>query len=233
VCIRYQHPQIRSGGNLTDRSTDQLTNEQVQRKGNGVLSCEQYREAVSAQIDGEDTGVSGDVLGAHLRACRPCRDFATSLHRLDDVLPAADLTVPERSADILAAVRRDRAARSPSAVAGRVARAGLAVLAVAQMATALFELTAGTGAHSLRDLGAFQLALAVGFLVAAVRPTTAPGLLPTAAALALCLLAVVGLDIAAGQTTSAGEATHTTELLGVALVWLIARGHPARRRRRA
>ena len=199
-------------------------------EGIRVLSCEQCRDAVSAQIDGEATGVARESLVAHLRACRRCRDFATALHRLDDVLPADGLTAPERSDEILAAVRRDRAARSPAVVTGRVARGGLALVAAVQMITALLELTTSTGAHSLRDLGAFQFALAVGFLVAAVRPSTAPGLLPTAAALALCLLGVVVLDIAAGQTTSAGEAAHMTELLGVALVWLIARGGPARRR---
>lgn len=195
-----------------------------------MLSCDQCRDAVSAQMDGEDTGVAADVLAAHLRSCRDCRAFATGLHRLDDALPADAAPAPDRADMILGAVRRAREARSPAAVTGRVARAGLGLVAVAQMVTAAIELTGGSGAHSLRDLSAFQLALAVGFLVAAIRPSTAAGLLPTAAALALCLLIVVGLDIAAGQTTSAGEVTHVTELLGVALVWLIAQQRPAARR---
>ena len=194
-----------------------------------MLSCDQCREAVSAQMDGEDTGVAADVLAAHLRTCRQCRAFATGLHRLDDALPAGP-PAPDRSDAILGAVRRAREARSPAAVTGRIARAGLGLVAIVQMITAAVELTGGAGVHSLRDLSAFQLALAVGFLVTAIRPATAAGLLPTAAALALCLLAVVGLDIAAGQATSGGEATHVTELLGVALVWLIARQRPTARR---
>jgi predicted anti-sigma-YlaC factor YlaD len=199
-------------------------------KGTRVLSCDQCREAVSAQMDGEDTGVAADVLAAHLRTCRHCRAFATGLHRLDDALPAGGPPAPDGSDAILSAVRRAREARSPAAVTGRIARAGLGLVAIVQMITAAVELTGGAGVHSLRDLSAFQLALAVGFLVTAIRPATAAGLLPTAAALALCLLAVVGLDIAAGQATSGGEATHVTELLGVALVWLIARQRPTARR---
>jgi predicted anti-sigma-YlaC factor YlaD len=127
---------------------------------------------------------------------------------------------------ILAAVRQRRSQRQPL-VPERIARGGLAMVGVVQMVAALAGVWLGGTPHALRDLGAFEIALAIGFLVAAMRPATAPGLLPTAAALALCLLAVVGVDIVGGHTDILREGAHLTEFAGVALVWTIARSRPA------
>lgn len=194
-----------------------------------MLTCEQCREAVSARFDGEPTGAAAEAVATHLRGCNGCRAFALGLHRLDDV-PGGEPEVPDRSARILAAVRADRPARPRRPAAARIgaARVGLGAIALVEMAAALADLVAGVGVHSLRDLGAFQLALAVGFLVAALRPETATGLAPTAAALAACLLIVVGLDLAIAQTSAAGEAGHMIELVGIALVWQVAHERPAR-----
>lgn len=195
-----------------------------------MLRCQQCRDAVSARRDDEQPGAPSEALEAHLAACARCRRFAAGLDVLD-ALPVDDVTVPDRSAEILAAVRPRRSRRTPSAPP--LVRGGLAVVGIIGVLTALADLSAGAEAHSLRDLGAFQIALAVGFLVAALRPATASGLLPTAAALALCLLAVVVVDALGGRVEPGGEVTHATELTGVVLVWLLARERPAQQPRRA
>jgi predicted anti-sigma-YlaC factor YlaD len=207
------------------------------------VTCRECREAVSARSDGEAPGITVEALDGHLATCRPCRRFAARVRVLGQALPVVDDPVPDRTAQVMAAVRRERAAapakvRRPVAVAAgagragahrRVARAGLALIAVVQVVAALVGVSVESVPHSVREVGAFQIALAVGFLVTAARPATAAGLLPTAAALALCLVGVMIVDIATGQTGVPHELVHATELAGVALVWLIARDHPARR----
>jgi predicted anti-sigma-YlaC factor YlaD len=189
------------------------------------VTCEDCRDAVSARLDGEDTGVPADAVDRHLTTCRTCRRFAARVQALGEMVPVPQEPVADRSAAILAALGV-RSPRRPM-VPERIARAGLAMTGVMQIVAALVGIGLGGVPHTLRDLGAFEIALAIGFLVAALRPSTAAGLLPTAAALALCLLAVVALDIVGGETAVAREGTHVTEFIGVALVWMIARGRSA------
>jgi predicted anti-sigma-YlaC factor YlaD len=196
------------------------------------VTCEQCRDTLSAWLDGEDAGVTAGALDVHLRTCAACQRFAGRLEALEDALPRERTAVPDRATDILAAVRLQRSSRTPAATA-RVARHALAVVALLQVLVALVDLSPSAASHLLRDLGAFQVALAVGFLVASLRPATAPGLLPTAMALALCLLVVVGIDVVNGRTAIVHEVAHATELLGVAFVWLVARDQPTFEAQRA
>lgn len=189
-----------------------------------MTSCERWQEALSARLDGEDPGTPIAALDTHLRGCARCRRYAAGLDVLDGVVLGAP--APDRSAAVLAAVRADRDALRRRQSGGRTPRAALVVVAVAQLLTALPYLLPVAEGHSARDLGAFELALAVGFLVAAVRPATAVGLLPTAGVLALVLAVVVGVDIAAGRAAAGAESVHVTEWVGVMLVWLIAQQQP-------
>ena len=61
-----------------------------------TMTCERWREAISARADGEALGVDERLLDAHLRRCEACRDFAATgtVDRCDRVLataPPADL----------------------------------------------------------------------------------------------------------------------------------------------
>jgi predicted anti-sigma-YlaC factor YlaD len=85
------------------------------------------------------------------------------------------------------------------------------------------ELATTDAVHSARDLGALEIALAVGFLTAAVAPERAAALLPMAAALVVALAVVVGVDLAAGRATPGAEAAHMIEVIGVGLLWLVSR----------
>ena len=73
-----------------------------------------------------------------------------------------------------------------------------------------------------RELGSWDVALGIGLLYAAWRPERAHGLLPFAAALAGALLVTAGFDVAAGREALLSESHHLLELLGVALLAVLA-----------
>jgi predicted anti-sigma-YlaC factor YlaD len=196
-----------------------------------VATCAQWQDAVSARLDGEDPGIPAGALDAHLATCARCRSFAARIDPLDRLVHASAHDVPDRSADILSAVRGNRRAR-PGATPGAdlVPRVALGLVGVLQLVASLPYLWSLTDAHAARDLAAFQLALAIGFLVAAARPATATGLLPTAVALVAVLAVVVAGDITAGRVAAGAETIHLPEVVGVALLWLLATRHRAPRR---
>ncbi len=62
------------------------------------IACGPVRAALSADVDGEDGGVDGEVVARHLEACDPCQRFADALPtvarrtRLAAAAPVPDLT---------------------------------------------------------------------------------------------------------------------------------------------
>jgi predicted anti-sigma-YlaC factor YlaD len=189
------------------------------------MDCTDARTAISARLDGEDqpSTPSEPALEAHLRSCADCRDFettATAMHRRLRLRPAEP--VPDLSAPIVAALE--------PADDGRIGslRAGLAVVAAVQILIALPALIlgddAGLPAHTARHLGSFAVALGIGFLVAAWRPERVGGVLPLTAALVLCLLLTSSIDVASSRANALSElGGHATELVGLGLLWLLAR----------
>lgn len=70
------------------------------------MGCDQIREAHSAQLDGEDPGLAGAAVDAHLQGCRGCRawiDGLTSVQRLARLRVAGP--IPDLTARILATGR--------------------------------------------------------------------------------------------------------------------------------
>ncbi len=100
-------------------------------------------------------------------------------------------------------------------------------MAVTQLLLAAPALLMGDGAgsavHAARELGAFDVALAAGLLVAAWQPARAWGLLPVAGVLCLVVVGTAVLDMLDGSASSSGEAQHLLDVAGLALLWLIAR----------
>jgi predicted anti-sigma-YlaC factor YlaD len=146
---------------------------------------------------------------------------------------------PDLTAPILARITAEiKPARSDRR---RDLRVALVVVALLQLALAVPALLLGSdgGApvHVARELGSFDAALAVGFLVAAWQPARAFGLLPVAAALVAFLAGTAVLDVAAGHAPAMAESHHLLDLVGLALVWLLTRagvpGGPAGARRLA
>jgi len=194
------------------------------------MDCDTIQAAVSARADGEPADVAGAVIEWHLRSCADCAGFAAAVD---------ELTAPRSS--------RERFDVSPQvvAMARRVDRGGvwwgmraaLFLVSAGELALAIPDLVARASAvngdiHMQRHLGAFQIAFAVGLMVVALRPAKARALVPLTAALALAMVGASIADIAQGVAPALGEAQHSLELAGLALVWLLAarRGWPGRTR---
>jgi predicted anti-sigma-YlaC factor YlaD len=199
------------------------------------MECEAVREALSARLDGEPSGLPAGSVDRHLEGCRSCTAWSeelATLHRMVRVREAE--AVPDLSAAIVEAYRpgpkeRRRAAATRRPVFGEVisgSRWALFVVALTQLvlaAPALLGDDPGATVHVSRELGSFDVALAVGLLVAAWQPARAWGLLPVTAALAAVMAGTAVLDLIDGRTSSWNESHHLLDLAGVALLWLVAR----------
>lgn len=191
------------------------------------MACAQFRDAISARLDGEHPPMEEAALDAHLAACADCARWeadATALARVARVGPAEP--VADRTPDIIAAAVARGLLGGDAPYAKRQWRWVLAGLAVVQLTLALPELFFGAAApaavHVTHELGAWDVALAVGFLFAALRPSRAWGMLPLVAALVGCLVVTTGVDVAAGNATVAAEAAHALDLAGLAVLWQLA-----------
>jgi predicted anti-sigma-YlaC factor YlaD len=192
-------------------------------------TCAAVREAISARLDGESSMLPSDAVERHQASCHPCHRFATAtsaLERRTRVHGAHE--VPDLSAAIVAAASQDAGKdRRTRELRWVVALAGLAQLA---FGVALLLGLLETGGHLGRDLGAFELALGVGFLYAAWQPDRAAGLLPVAGVVAATVLVASSVDLVSGRATLVMELPHLSELVGVAALWALRRrraGTPA------
>lgn len=194
--------------------------------------CEQVRETFSAWLDGEDGVVSQAVATRHLDACAGCRRYEAALAgaqrrlRLRPALVVPDLTEPILVAD---AARRERELRA------RAARTLVGLVGLVQLALAV-PLLLGVvepELHLARHLGALELGLGVGLLVAAVQPRRAAGVLPIAAVVATVSVVSAALEIQRGHTTLLAESVHLLEVVAVLGLWLVVRAVGAGARRSA
>jgi predicted anti-sigma-YlaC factor YlaD len=183
------------------------------------MECDRVREAVSARIDGEESGVPDIALAAHLSGCAACRAWEQRAHavtrrvRLGGAYLDHDL-----SALVLAAVPPAPARRT-----GAVARrAALAAVTVAQLAITVPLLILGhdhdAGAHAAHELVCFDLALAIAFGVGAIRPALSAGLAWPCGIAAGGLTATAIMDLIGGQTFGIDEAQHLVALSGALLL---------------
>lgn len=199
------------------------------------MDCTTAREALSASLDDELAAGEAGALAAHLEGCSACRAVGQELELLHRVtrVRAAD-AVPDLVPSIMAAVELPKARRQRDLDWSRYA---LLAVAATQLILALPLLLLGEdpGAtvHVARELGAFDVALAAGLLLAAWQPWRAAGLLPFAAALAAITTITSVVDVVAGRASFGSEAHHLLDLVGLVLLWLVAQvpEAPARRRR--
>jgi len=195
------------------------------------MDCTACRDVISAHLDDEAEPAEVEAMDAHLASCAECRAHEVRLVQLTRAVrvhPAED--VPDLSAAILGQVDPGR---SPVRVR-EWARYGLVVIALTQLLLAVPELIMGANGadgsvHLEHHLGAWDVALAIGLLVAAWQPERARGLLPMALALGGILVATSVLDIVEGSTLVVAEAPHALELAGVVFLWLLTKRPHARR----
>ncbi|MDQ2588735.1 hypothetical protein CKY47_33270 [Saccharothrix yanglingensis] len=199
------------------------------------VDCETCREALSARLDGEAEPVPAAETDAHLADCAACRawqDGAATLTRSLRLRPATP--TPDLAAAVVAA--------APPVVRTRgwYPRAGLAGVAVAQLTLGLSQVLGttpaaaqasghgihgSTGTHLFNESTAWNLALGLGLLWAALRPRSAAGLLPVVAAFVTVLAAFSTRDLIAGQATATRVTSHAVLVLGLALLLLVRRTH--------
>ena len=201
------------------------------------MTCMQIHQAISARLDGEDPGLDESTVYAHLAGCADCRAFshrAEALHRSVRLAPAPE--IPDLTPGILTAIGAEslemppprdasptptsRCAGSSSPSRSRRSRWPIPALMLGS--------DAGLPVHAARHIGSFDVALGVGFLYAAWKPSRIPGLLPVVAALVACLVGSSLLDVADGNTAALGRRSTSLDFVGLAVVWLLSR--PAARR---
>ena len=194
------------------------------------MDCSSYRELISARLDDELTALESEALHTHLDHCPGCSSFAAQAAALVPVVRvrAAD-PIPDLVAPILAA------AKAPKRDAIRdAARLMLAWVAIVELAFALPALvlgdSSGATSHVACHLGSFDVAIAAGLLYAVWRPQRALALVPVALVLTGCVIVTATFDLTDGSTSSGLEAHHLVDLLGFALLWIVA-GRPVPGRR--
>ena len=187
------------------------------------MNCDSARIAISALLDGEPPLVDRSQLERHLAECVHCRAWRERAHEVTRAMrlrPAAP--APALPRELL-----DRVAAAPSgrwwkSLAG-LTRVALVLMALAQIAVAWPMLLAASyreaPVHVAHEMGSFELALAIGFLVAAWRPSRAIGMRSLVAAAAGLLVVTAAIDLLSGRTTLGDEAPHLLAVVG----WLLLR----------
>lgn len=187
------------------------------------MRCEIFREALSARIDGEPEPLRPGEVDRHLETCADCRAWysgAQDLRRFMTVRAAP--AVPDLTGVLLQ--------RIPAPAGERWgARAGLGAVAVAQLSLSVAQLmgvatgmSIGTMAdHLSHESTAWNLAVGVGLLWAALRPRAASGQLPVLTGFVTVLLGLSVTDLL-GHTVTAGRlASHVFVLLGLVLLFVV------------
>ena len=196
------------------------------------MRCDTVRVILSARLDGQ-TRAADPAVDSHLAGCADCRQWLGEAERVTRVVRVQAVQVPDLTARILAAARAagalpGSASRPPSRLYGLL-RWGLGLLAGVQLLLAVPDLlTAGVGglgqaAHAGREVAAFDVALAVGLLIAACYPEQARYFVPVVTTLVLCLATISAVDMAQGMVTPGRVAVHALAVGQAGLLWLLAR----------
>lgn len=192
------------------------------------MSCEPYREAASARLDGEASGMASVVLDEHLARCPDCSAWLDTATRAGRLLRVSGDTPPDLSAPIL------RDAGLPAARLlrrRRLLQLGLVLLAALQWMLAVpaaWGENVGMaamqmGAHQAHESAAWNVAVGAALLAVALRPSRAAGTLPILLAFVVVLSVLSVPDLLDGAVTGARLASHAGVLLGLVLVTALAR----------
>ncbi|MFF0147487.1 putative anti-sigma-YlaC factor YlaD [Amycolatopsis sulphurea] len=196
------------------------------------VSCEIFREALSARLDGEAGPVPEDEVDAHLETCAACRSWyerSASLRR--SMLVRAAPAVPDLTARIMAETppppREKWGLRVALALVGLV-QCGLAFAQLLGMDTGMHDAHGGVmEGHLLNESAAWNLAVGVGLLWAALRTRAASGLLPMITGFVVVLGVLTTGDLIGDRVTAARVLSHTFLVLGLMLLFAVHRQHRA------
>jgi predicted anti-sigma-YlaC factor YlaD len=177
---------------------------------------------VSVDADDELRGGERLRLAEHLDGCAACEEYADRVAKLTRQVRLRTVVgaEPQFVERVMARSRPPRLGRGGWL---RPALAWCGVVIVAQsVQPLLLGQLADTPTHVARHVGAFALALGVGFVYAAWRPHRAYGLLPLVGALLATTLMAAVLDTLSGNRSALAELVHVSELVGMVLLWMVA-----------
>ena len=173
------------------------------------MPCSEFREAVSARLDGEPLGMPARELDEHLAACAGCaagRRMPRRVTRRARLAPAPP--VPDLTAAVLAASapgaagrgrRRPRRGWPAPRCAWRCSPSGSPRPVLAWPALASGTAAMSAPVHMAHETGAWNLAVAAAFLAVAAGPRLAAGALPFLGTFAALLVPVTVADLGAGH----------------------------------
>jgi predicted anti-sigma-YlaC factor YlaD len=193
------------------------------------MRCTIFREGFSARLDGEEVGPAVHELDTHLAGCTDCQAWAQAAGALTRAAAQAPRDhVPLDPATLASLTAPVEAART-GLLATSEWRILLALIAFAQLVVAWPGLILHDGhasVHLAHELTAWDMGLAAGFLVAALRPARAWGMLPLAVVLVACMVVTSTVDTVSGHALLGREAVHVLEVAGIGALWVLARRMP-------
>jgi predicted anti-sigma-YlaC factor YlaD len=191
------------------------------------MDCSDAREAISALLDDEPLGVDPAELSSHVAECGECDAWRESAHRITRrarLSPAR--SAPTAPGALLTAIRDEMHVRSRTRAVPTGARLGLVAIAIAQIVLTLPALIFGSDheapMHVAHEMGSFDMALAIGFLIVAWQPQRARGMHLLVGAAAALLLVTAVVDLLAGRTSLSDEAPHLLVIVGWMLMYRVA-----------
>ncbi|WP_018334534.1 zf-HC2 domain-containing protein [Actinomycetospora chiangmaiensis] len=192
------------------------------------MTCEECREEISADLDGESDADGRAAAAVHLEVCPACRAWRESAAVVTRSVRTAPADPgPDLVARVLPAAPRRR-------VGPRVARVGLAVVGAVQLVLGVLSLSGATDhgdgvmlgadlAHMGHESAAWNIALGVAFLAGAWWVRHVAGLLPVLGAFILVLGTLSAVDLAAGRVEPARILAHGLVVVGFAFALHLAR----------
>jgi predicted anti-sigma-YlaC factor YlaD len=198
------------------------------------MGCEQYREALSARLDGEPDGIDG--VDAHLTGCVACTEWFTRAGALVGVTARAAEPGPAPAVDLDALLDAVPRRRLPISLLGNVLRVALGLIGTAQVFLGMLQIANGgtidphvtgehgaTPGHLWHESAAWNVALGAGFVFVAVRRTRPTGLVPTLTAFVGVLALLSANDLLLGRVDVERLVTHGSILAGYLIVVALSR----------
>ncbi|WP_406045872.1 zf-HC2 domain-containing protein [Micromonospora sp. NBC_00898] len=200
------------------------------------MGCEQWREALSARLDGEETAAEAAAAEAHLSRCSDCRrwfDQAAAVTR------RARLSVTVSGDDLTDVILASLPVPEPYRLRNRIAltlRAVLGLIGALQLVLGLAQVGQGpaaghehaavgalTSGHLWHESAAWNVAVGAGFLFVATRRTPPTGLVPMLTAFVGTLVLLSVNDLITGWVDPARLVSHGFLLAGYAIVVALSR----------
>jgi predicted anti-sigma-YlaC factor YlaD len=173
--------------------------------------------------------MSASALDHHLETCPDCARWAAEAGRATRLARLDVTPVPDLSAQITAgiALPARRILRRRLALRAALGLTGMAQLAIGLPALTGDSMGMAMSAHGAHETAAWNLAIGVAFVAAAVLPRRATGLIPLLGTFTLVLGALSVRDLAAGSVTVGRLATHLAVLVGLVLLIVLDRAERA------